>query len=262
MSRAKILLALVAVAAALVLIFLPHGGDEPADDATAATAISLYGYDDGDLLWEIRAAHGRIDGDEQTLHGVEVAFHGDGDDPLQIRGEQLERSGDSARLSGDIRIERTDDLFLETEALTWIEADERLEAGPIVLLAEALTISAERFGYDLVTGSSSFTGHVEASADLGSDWTIRAERAEEQDGIVTFDGTVTAESGEEGAFRCDRLEVDSEAQQVRLLGDVDGEWASVRLNAGSIEMDDDGLRAADRVSARLDLQEMGGADDS
>ena len=260
MSRTKIILVLAVVAAALVLILLPrkHG---PVEDATTVASISLYGYDDGKLLWEIRAADGRIDDDDQTLRDVAIAFHGAEGDPLHLRGERLDRSGKMARLTGDIRIERTDELLLETEELTWIEADDRLEAGPISLSTEILRIAADGFEYDLTTGASTFTGGVEARADLESDWAIRAEHAGERDGIVSFDGSVTAESSDDGTFRCDRLEVDSEAERVHLLGNVDGGWTSAQLSAGSVELDDDGLRAAGGVSARLDLNEMGGSDD-
>lgn len=260
MSRTKILLVLVVIAAALVLIFLPRR-DGPVDDATTAASISLYGYDDGELLWEIRAADGRIDGDNQALRDVEVAFHSAEGDPLRLRGERLDRSGEIARLTGGIRIERADELLLETEALNWFEAYDRLEAGPISLSTEILHIAADEFGYDLATGASTFAGSVEAHADVGSNWMILAERAGERDGIVSFSGSVKAESADDGTFRCERLEVDSEAERVRLLGDVDGEWTSAQLSAESVELDDKGLRAAGRVSARLDLEEMGESGD-
>jgi len=259
MSRAKILLGLAVVAAVLSLVFLPRGG-EPEDDATTARSITLYGYDDQDPLWEIRAEDGRIEEDGQTLRGIAIDFHRADGKRLRIRGDQLDRSEGSARLSGAVRIERTDDLQLETDALTWIEADERLESGPIVLSTETLRVTAAQFGYDLSDDVASFGGGVDAHADLDATWTIRADRAEERDGIITFDGDVTADSAEGESFRCRQLEVDPEAESVRLVGDAEGEYASARLYAALIRIDSDGLWASGRVSAQMDLEEMGASD--
>ncbi len=261
MPRAKSLLALLVVAIALVLVFLPRGGDTD-DDATTAKTITLYGYSDGTLLWEIRAAGGRVNGDDQTLSDVAIDFHGSDAATLRIRGDRLDRTEGTARLSGNLRIERTDDLLLETEAVTWIEADERLEAGPIALTTETLDVSAAGFEYDLASETATFTGGVEAIADLESTWTIRASDAEERDGVVSFRHGVTAESEGGESFRCERLEVDSNGEAARLVGEAEGEWSSGRLTAASIRMDEDGLHASGGVTARLDLEEMGAADDT
>lgn len=256
MSRAKSLLALLVVAVGIALLFLPRGGG-PADETTSATSITLYGYDDGAKpSWKIRAANARIDGPGQTLDGVSIEFYGDDPSSLGIRGDRLDRSEGVAHLSGHVRIERADDLFLETEALTWIEAEDRLETGPISLSADILRVTAARFGYDLDTGTASFTDDVEAVIDLETDWTIRAERAEERDGLATFHDGVTAESESGETFRCERLEVDSQSEVVRLFGDVTGDWPAGELTADSVRWDQSGTRASGRVAARLDLEEM------
>jgi len=231
MSRAKSLLALLLVAAAVALVFLPRG-ERPADNATTARSIALYGYgEDGAPLWEIRAEGGRIDESAQTLNGVTIDFYGEDDSTMSIRGDRLERSAAVSRLFGNVRID-WDDLRMEVEALTWDEAVERLESGPIALETEDARVSAAGFGYDLETETASFTGGVEASVGTDPGWTIRSDRAEEQDGVVVFRDGVTAES-EDG-----------------------------HLSAESVRLDDDGMRATGRVVAQLDLREMREPDDT
>ena len=232
------------------------------DDATIARSITLYGYDDGALLWEIRAQDGRIDGSNQTLSGVAIDFHGEDLPTLSIHGDRLERTEAVSRLSGNVRIERTDDLLLETEALTWNEADERLESGPIDLSTADLHVSAAGFGYDLQTETASFTGGVEAFASLEAEWTIRADCAEERDGVVVFRESVTAKSEDGESFRCERLDVDSETEIAHLSGDVIGDWPSGHLSAESVRLDGNGMRAAGRVTARLNLEELRRVDDT
>jgi hypothetical protein len=262
MSRAKRLFAIFLLAIAVVLIFLPRGRN-PVDDATIAQSITLYGYaDDGALLWEIHARDGRIDGSGQTLSGVAIDFYGQDLSTLSIDGDRLERTEAVSRLSGNVHIQRTDDLLLEAEALTWDEAEERLESGPIELSTADLHVSAMGFGYDLETETASLTGGVEASASLEAEWTIRADRAEERDGVVVFREGVTAESEDGESFRCERLEVDTEAETARLSGDVIGDWPSGHLSAESLQLDGDGMRAAGHAMARLDLEELRTVDDT
>ncbi len=232
------------------------------DDATIARSITLYGYDDGALLWEIRAQDGRIDGSGQTLSGVAIDFHGKDLSTLSIHGDRLERTEAVSRLSGNVRIKRTDDLLLETEALTWNETDERLESGPIDLSTADLHVSAAGFGYDLQTETASFTGGVEAFASLEAEWTIRADRAEERDGVVVFRESVTAESEDGESFRCERMDIDSETEIAHLSGDVIGDWPSGHLSAESVRLDGNGMRAAGCVTARLNLEELRRVDDT
>jgi lipopolysaccharide export system protein LptA len=262
MSRATSLLALLFLGIVVVLVFLPRER-HPVDDATIARSITLYGYaEDGSPLWEIRARDGRIDGSDQTLSGVAIDFYGEDLSTLSIRGDRLKRTESVSRLSGNVRIERTDDLLLEAEALTWDEAAERLESGPIDLSTADLHVSAAGFGYDLETETASFTGGVEAVASLEAEWTIRADRAEERDGVVVFHESVVAESEDGESFVCDRLEVDSETETVHLSGEVIGDWSSGHLSAESLRLDGNGMRAAGRVTARLDLEELRKADDT
>ncbi len=262
MRRTTGLLALLLVGIVVALVFLPRGRN-PASDATMAESITLYGYaDDGTPLWRIHAQDGRIDGSDQTLSGVSIDFYDEDLSTLSVRGDRLERTEAVSRLSGEVRIERTDDLLLRTDALAWNEADERLESGRIDLSAADLHVSAAGFGYDLRTAMASFTGGVEASADLETEWTIRADRAEEHDGVVVFWDEVTAESGDDETFRCERLEVEPETEIAHLSGDVVGDWPSGHLSAGAVRLDGEGLRASGRVAARLDLDELRGSDDT
>jgi hypothetical protein len=262
MSRAKGLLALLFIGIVVALMFLPRGRN-PAKDATIAESITLYGYAaDGAPLWEIRAQDGRIDGSDQTLNGISIDFYGEDLSTLSIHGDRLERSDAISRLSGNVRIERVADLLLETDALTWREADERLESGPIDLSTEDLRMSAAGFEYDLEIETASFTGGVEASASLETEWTIRADRAEEHAGVVVFHNDVTAESEDGESFRSERLEVEPEAETVHLSGGVIGNWSSGHLSAESVRWDEDGTRATGRVAAQLDLNELRGFDDT
>ena len=262
MSRTTGLLALLFLGIVAVLVFLPRGR-HPTDDATVARSITLYGYDDsGAPLWEIRAQDGRIDRSDQTFSGVAIDFYGEDLSALSIHADRLERSEAVSTLSGNVRIERTDDLLLETEALSWNEAGEYLESGPVDLSAEDLHVSAAGFGFDLETETASFTGDVEALVSLEAEWTIRAARAEERDGVVVFREDVTAESEDGESFRCRQLEVDSETETVHLSGEVIGDWTSGHLIAESVRLDGNGMRAAGRVAARLDLGELAEANDT
>jgi hypothetical protein len=262
MSRAKGLLALLFLGIVVALVFLPRGRN-PVEDATIAESITLYGYAaDGAPLWEIRAQDGWIDGPDQALNGISIDFYEEDLSTLRIRGDRLERSDAISRLSGDVRIERTGDLLLKADAVTWDEAGESLESGPIHLSTEDLSMSAAGFGYDLEIETASFTGGVEAFASLETEWTIRADRAEEHDGVVVFHDGVTAESEDGESFRCERLEVEPETRTVHLSGDVVGDWSSGHLSAESVRLDEEGMRAVGRVTAHLDLKELRGSDDT
>jgi len=223
MSRAKGFLAIVVLAVLVGLVFLPRGRN-PASTETVARTIALCGYaEDGAPRWEIRAQEGRLDGSTQTLIGVAIDFHNEDGSTMSARGDRLERTDGVGRLSGDVRIEQSDDFHMEVETLTWNEAEEHLDSGPIDLSTEDLHLSAARFGYDLQAETASFAGGVEATARLETEWAIRAEQAEELDGVVTFLGGVTVDS-EEG-----------------------------RVSAESLRVDENGILAAGGVEARLDL---------
>ena len=231
MSRARSLVALLLVAAAVALVLLPRGR-RPEGDATTASSIALYGYDDsGNPLWEIRARDGRIEESVQTLNGVTIGFHSKGGSAMSVRGDRLERSDGVSRLSGNVRIDR-DDLRMEVEMLMWDEAAEHLESGPIALETEDVRVSAAGFGYDLETETASFTGGVEASVGTDPGWTIQSDRAEEREGVVVFRDGVTADS-ENG-----------------------------RLSAESVRVDEDGMRAAGDVVALIDLRATGEPNDT
>ncbi len=234
MSRAKGFIALlfVAIAATLMLVFLPRGRS-PSDDWTTARSVSLFGYtEDGSPQWEIHAADGQIDDSSQRLSGIAIDFFAEGQDPLGIRSDRLERTETISRLSGNVRIEQADDLLLTTEELTWDESGERLASGPVDLVAGDVRMSAAEFGYDLRDETASFTGGVEATADLEEEWSIRADRAEEHNGEVSFLGGVSAES----SAGC--------------------------LSAETVRVAEDGIRAIGGVSARLDLGVLGEPDDT
>jgi hypothetical protein len=262
MSRAKGFLALLFVGMVVALMFLPRGRT-PSENVTVAESIRLYGYAaDGAPLWEIRARDGRIDGPDQSLNGISIDFHGEDLAALRIHGDRLERSDAISRLSGDVRIERATDLLLETQTVVWDETEQLLESGSIDLFTEDLRMSAAEFGYDLESETASFAGGVEAVADLETEWTIRADRAEEHDGVVVFFDGVTAESKDGESFRCERLEVEPEVETVRLSGGVIGDWSSGHLTAESVQWDKEGTWATERVAARLDLQELRISDDT
>ncbi len=256
MSRAKSLLALLFVGIVIALVFLPRERN-PGDDATIAESISVSGYtSDGSLLWDLRAQDGRLDGPDQTLHEVTLDFYGEDSSAMSIRGDRLERAEASSRLSGNIRIEREDDLLLEVESLTWNEVDEKLSSGPIALTSEDLCVSAAQFVYDLETETASFSGDVEAIAKLETDWAIQADRAEEQGGVVVFRGAIRAASEDSESFRCTSLKIETETKVAYLSGDVVGEWPSGQLSAESVRWNEDGVHAIGRVEARLDLEEL------
>ncbi len=232
MSRAKGLLAILVVAILAGLVFLPRGRS-PASDTTVARTIALYGYaEDGSPLWEIRAQEGRLDESTQTLTGVAIDFHNEDGSSMSVLGDRLERADGVGRLSGNVRIDQSEDFHMEVDALTWNEAEERLDSGPTDLSTEDLHLSAARFGYDLQSETAAFDGGVEATSRLETEWAIQAERAEERDGVVTFLGGVTVES-EEG-----------------------------HVHAESVRLDENGIMATGGVEARLELKGSREPDDT
>jgi hypothetical protein len=262
MSRATGFFVLLLVGIAVVLALLPRERRH-AESATIAQSVRLYGYNnDGTSQWEIRADDGRIDEAEQTLSGIAVTFYAEDGSTLSVRANRLERTNAVSRLTGNVRIERPDDLLLQVDLLTWDEAANRLESGPIDLSTEELSLSAAQFEYDLDSESASFSGDVEALATLETEWTIHADRAEERDGFVTFRNNVDAESEDGKSFRCHQLRVDAESRTVHLSGDVRGEWSSGHLSAESVWLSEDGIRAVGRATARLDLEELRNQDDT
>ncbi len=264
MRRTGRFIVLVVIAAAggvALAVWWPSAGNRAVPDVTRADAMTVYGYANRDTpLWRMEAESGTIDERDQTLHDVTISFYeGDGT-ATRVRGDRLERTDAIGRLTGEVRMERPDGLLLTTASVTWDEADERLEAGPIVLTTSELRMSAVTFAYDLASDTASFGGGVEATADWETSWTLEASRAEEHDGVMTFYGAVTATSDADDAYVCDRLEVSTENETVLLTGNVSGEGRGGTLRAASLRWSEEGIVADGAVTARIDL-EAGASDD-
>lgn len=262
MSRAKSFLAILFLAAVGTLLFLPRG-ENPIIEDTVAESVTVRGYTDGgEPLWTVHAEEGRFDATHQILDRVTVEFHGEDRTTMNVQGDRLERTDEISRLSGNVRIERSDDLHLNVDSLTWNESAERLESGPMELSTETLRVSAAEFGYDLSAETASFSGDVEAEVDFETDWVIQADHAEESKGIVEFRGGVIAESAENESFRCESLQIKTDQEIACLSGDVVGQWPSGELSAESVCLDKSGVQAKGHVVARLDLEELRTSDDT
>ena len=261
MSRAKSLAALVLLGAVLAFVFFPRTRHSETPAVTVTDAIQLFGYgDDGSLQWELRAATGSMDSSEQVLEDVSVRFFGQDQSALAIRGDRLVRSDGESRLSGDVRMERSEDVTLDVDTLTWDETSEQLASGAVAVESDDLSVSAGGFGYDLTTETASFVDGVEARVALETAWTVRSSRAEEHSGVMVFADGVEAESADGEHFECDSLAV--EERTATLRGDVTGTWTSGSVNAAVIELSDTGIRASGGVVARLDLQALEKTDES
>lgn len=188
MSRTKWLVAILSLVTAGVLLLLPRGGAPPSTTEILARSITLHGYSaSGESQWEIHAAEGTLANEEGTLRDVAIRFYGDGE-PLTVTGTELIRTREESLMRGAVQIAREGGLLLETSDLMWNEAAGELNAGPARLEDGDISLSAERFSYDLSARAARFGGGVTASFDAG---TLTAEDAEWNDDGLAASGDVT-----------------------------------------------------------------------
>jgi hypothetical protein len=202
MSRASVLLLVLLVVGFAALVLVPHRATAP-DVPFAASGVALQTYTEaGDPSWEISAREGEVDGEEAALRDVEVRFRSSDETSLVATADRLVRGENESVFSGHVRVDRSDELHLETEELVWNESLEFLKTSAIELSVRDVTLTGERFEYDLRLDRATIVGNVVATVST-DELQIRAERAEEIDdetidlagGVkATFpDGTLSAE---------------------------------------------------------------------
>jgi len=261
MSRAKgILLVFVvaACAAAILFLVLPRGRAPAEETAIRADGVTLQGYtEQGEITWEIHAALGALEESTGTLDDVTVRFHNENRPPLEARGDRLVRGASVSRLQGGVLVEQEDGLRLETEELVWDESIDRLAAGPVTVAIEGMVLHAAAFSYDLSARRAEFEGGVEAAVDRDPRVEVRADRAEERDEVLVLEGAVAVRIEGEGELACQALTTDLAGTTLELSGGVEGMLSDVRIAAGALSLNEDGLRARDGAVFELDLGRLG-----
>jgi len=221
MSRAKRIVPLIVVAAILAIVLLPRRPVGP-DDPFVASGVVLRSYTDaGDLSWEVEAQSGEVVDEEAILTGVILRFLSSNEVAMTASADQFVQGEETSILSGNVRIEREDELRLRTEEMSWHEREEKLEAGPVELEARDLLVIGDRFEYDLETERATISGAVRAD-----------------------------DPSNEETYRCDRIEADEDA--VYLSGSVEAEFEDGGLTADRVRIDEDGLTAEGSVSLHFD----------
>lgn len=262
MSKAKVFLALglLLIAGGAIFLLRPPSREEGPYSSTQAQGVSLRGYnEEGALVWSVQAREGEMKEDVGSLSEVKVVFYTAEKEHLQVRADILTFKGKEATLSGEVEAVRHDGYRMRTETLTWIESAEELSAGWVTVSSKAVTVEAQGFRYELKSDRSFLQGGVTATLDRRPVLRVTGERGEEEAGRLSLAGGVLVERGEE-AYRCARIEYDPGTEEVRLSGEVEGEFASGTIRAESITLSSDGITADGRVHLLLDQRFFGGED--
>ena len=260
MLRAKhflILSLFAAVAAIVVLAFLPSS-EELEPGQTYAQAVSLYGYDDGGVLgWSVEASEAQAADDEGTLFDVEVAFHRDKEEKLRARADLLVFLGDETMLRGDVLAERQDGFSFRTQEVAWIETSGRLEAEEVLISSDRATVNAGSFTYYLQDDRSLLRDEVIAILDGSQRLKAVANEAEESGGKLFLRGEVSVDVGKE-SYNCSEIMYDLDTEEACLAGDVEGIIPSASIHARSLVLGSDGITASGSVNVSLDKGFFGG----
>ena len=231
---------------------------------TRAEQISVTGYrEDGSPAWSIQAQTGSLDANNSSLETVELTLLREPDAPIVVRGDRLSRDSGGSTLTGSIRVEQANTLSLKTETLFWDEHNDVLESGPVDIEMESASIEAGAFHHNLNTGLTTLSQGIKAQIDhedIG--YTARSDSAEAASDQLAMIGNVSIQTETGDRYTCQRLESETSASSIRLIGDVVGLWQENEFTAGTVLLDDDGIRLHEDVTIDLDLLMMDESHDS
>jgi len=230
MHNPKILIAaLVVVAVAVTVLFVLTPVPRPAASRpTEATNLVLRGYEEGHVTWETTADRGELAADASELSAIALRIFDGATTIVRASAQSLVEQQGVITLQGGVRGETTDDVKLSTDAMTWTERRETLEAGPTLLTSGSDELSAETFAY--------YTGRREAAlTDVRG--TLR------RSSTLLF-------SSDRGVVSRDEISLDGNVRVTSAGGDV-------MLTAGSLVASDDGWTAKEGVSADIELNAEG-----
>jgi len=260
MSRAKIIIPiLLVVACGIALLLLPRRPAGVERSPALAGGIVLYGYTkDGKLSWEMTAEEGKIDKDTEDLSDVTIRFLQENGTDLVISAASLVQQDGLRRLGGGVRIERGDDLKMMTESLDWNDDAATLSADRVELTYGGIEVNGEGFRYDINEGSSSFSYGVEGTIEREEATSVRGDRAEESGGRIVIAGDVVVQSDDK-TYRSDRLESDSEGNEVILTGGVTVLMSEGKLIGETLMIDRNGISVSGSVVLDFHLEGKNGA---
>jgi len=263
MSRTAIVIVILVLIIGGVTLLLRRSA--PIQEAlTRAEQISVTGYrEDGSPSWFIQAQAGSLDTNNSALEDVELTLLRDPDAPIVVHGDRLSRDSGGSTLTGSIRVKQADTLSLETETLFWDEHNDVLESGPVGIEMESAVIEAGTFHHNLNTGLTTLSQGIKAQiAHADIRYTARSDSAEASSDLLAMIGNVSIQAETGDSYTCQRLESEPSTSSVHLIGDVVGRWQENEFAAGTVLLNDDGIRLHDNVTIDLDLLMMDESHDS
>jgi|GEM_PF-1335115 hypothetical protein len=263
MSRTTIVVVVLVLIIGGVTLLLRRSS--PLEEAvTHAEQVSVTGYrEDGSPAWSIQAESGSLAKNDSTLESVELTLLRDRDAPIVASGDRLSRNSGGSTLTGSIRVKQADTLSLETETLFWDEHNDVLESGPVTIEMNSASIKSGAFHHTLDTGLTTLTNGVEAQIVHDDvEYIAYSDSAEATSDQLAMIGNVTIQAENGDDYACQRLESEPSTSSIHLIGDVVGLWQQNGFTAGSVLLDDKGIRLHGDVTIDLDLLMMDESHDS
>jgi hypothetical protein len=263
MSRTVLIVVLcLLIAGAVALVFRSPSSTQ--DTLLQAGQLVLAGYaEDGTRSWSIRAESGSLEGDVGHLQDVNLTFYENERIQMTVRGDQLERDPSGSTLSGAVRIEQEDDVSLDTDTIYWDERNDSLKAGSVAMKTPQVSLSAGAFQHDLGSGTTTLTRGIEAQVSRGDDvYDVTSDSAETTGGRIVLQGNVSVESSDGDAYQCQTLESNTSGSTLAFTDEVSGTWNGNGFSAGSVQIDEDGIRIQGNVIIDLELLKMDGSHDA
>lgn len=222
---------------------------------THAGQVTLSGYqEDGRPAWSIQAMSGVLDTSTSSLETVELTFFRDGDSPIVVSGDRLARDSSGSTLTGSVQVDQTDGMSLRTDTLFWDEHNDILESGVMTIEMPAASLTAGGFHHNLDTGLTTLTRGIEAQIthdDVMYD--AQSDSAEASADLLALIGSVAIQTESGDTFSCQRLESEASTSSIRMIGNVAGIWQGNEFSAGTVLLNDGGIRLHDNVTTELNL---------
>lgn len=263
MSRTAIALLILVLIVGGAILFLRRS--TPIQEAqTRAEQISITVYQgDGSPAWSIQAGSGSLDANDSSLEAVALTLLREPDDPIVVTGDRLSRDSSGSTLTGSVQVDQTDGMSLRTDSLFWDEHNDVLESGPVTIEMASASIEAGAFHHALNTGVTTLSRGIEAQITHNDvAYAARSDSAEASSDQLSLIGNVSIHNETADSYTCQRLESDTSTSSIRLIGDVAGIWKENEFSAGTVLLDEDGIRLHEDVTIDLDLLMIGESHDT
>lgn len=127
----------------------------------------------GRIMWILEASVAEIFANKAKLQNVKITYYGDRTLPITITGRKghIDLRYWDAILTGDVRADRDDGAYLETQELRWKNQKRTLKAPYSVTIKSAdMDISGEKMRADIDGGRVVFDGGVTTLLRLPADY--------------------------------------------------------------------------------------------